>query len=197
VTTEDRAASYPVGSSVTLEELARDPYAIYTRMQAKEPVSWVSCLEMYYVVRYEHVQAILRDPVRFVVGTPHSTLFDTFGMHMLTTDGDLHARYRAVFQPYFSPSAVREQLEQQIRGHVERLIEGFRSRKHVELRHSFAARLPILTMLSLLGLPLELEPDVRRWYDSFEEALANFRWDPRIRETADTWRNSVSSFSRR
>lgn len=184
MTTATRAALYPIGASVTLADLARDPYPTYARMQVNEPISWVSVLGMYYVVRYEHVQAILKEPARFSVGTEHSTLFDTFGTHMLTVDDGRHERYRAAFQPFFLPSAVRGEVEKQIRDHVDRLLDEFESRKQVELRHAFASRLPILTMLSLLGLPLEREQEVRRWYDSFESALANFQWDAEVRETA-------------
>src|ERR1700756_5429114 len=113
--TPDLAGSFPIGSSITLEELARDPYPTYARMQTHEPISWVSVLGMYYVVRYEHAQAILRDPAHFAVGTEHSTLFDTFGSHMLTVDGELHDQYRAAFQPYFLPSVLRNEAEKQIR----------------------------------------------------------------------------------
>jgi cytochrome P450 len=181
--TDARAALYPIGSSVDVADLARDPYPTYARMRTAEPISWVAALGMYYVVRYEHVQAILGDPVRFSVGTEHSTLFDTFGTHMLTVDDSRHEQYRAAFQPFFVPSAVRH-AERQIRGHVDCLIDAFAAHKRVDLRHGFASRLPVRTMLSLLGLPLERESDVRRWYDSFEAALANFRWDADVRSTA-------------
>ncbi len=182
--TDRRAALYPIGSATTPDDLARDPYPIYARMQATEPVSWVSALGMYYIVRYEDVQAVLGQPTRFAVGTEHSTLFDTFGTHMLTVDDERHEKYRAAFQPFFSASAVRGELERQIREHVHQLIDKFATRKSVELRHAFASRLPILTMLSLLGLPGEREPQVRRWYDSFEAALANFEWNEEVRKAA-------------
>ena len=176
--------SFPVGFSVTLEELARDPYPTYARMQSEEPVSWVAALGMYYVVRYEDVQTILQDPAHFAVGTEHSTLFDTFGAQMLTVENPLHEEYRGAFQPYFLPTAVRVQTEQTIRGHVDRLLSAFDGLKQVELRSQFASRLPILTMLSLLGLPLERESDLRAWYDTFEAALANFEWQPQVRVAA-------------
>ena len=188
---DNRAALYPIGSSVIPEDLARDPYPIYARMQSAEPISWVAALGMYYAVRYQHVQDILKDPARFSVGTEHSTLFDTFGIHMLTVDDERHERFRGAFQPYFSASAVRSQLETQIRAHVDHLLEGFKARKRAEMRSAFASRLPILTMLSLFGLPGAREPEVRAWYDSFEAALANFEWNNAVRETA---RRNVQAF---
>jgi cytochrome P450 len=187
----DRAKLYPIGASVVPEDLARDPYPVYARMQALEPISWVAGLNMYYVVRYDHVHAILTDPLRFAVGTEHSTLFDTFGAHMLTVDDERHERYRAAFQPSLAPSALRLEVEQRILENVDCLIDGFETRNQVELRRAFASRLPIMTMLSLFGVPLEREAAVRGWYDSFEAALANFQWKSEVRQSA---RRNVAAF---
>ena len=180
-----------IGASVTPGALALDPYPIYARMQAEEPISWVPSLNMYYVVRYDHVQAMLTEPARFAVGTEHSTLFDTFGSHMLTVDSSHHERYRREFAPSLGPNAVRSSLESAIAGHVDALIDEFQGRGRVDLRSAFAARIPILTMLSLFGIPLAYEAAVRGWYDSFEAALANFQWDDEVRRTA---RRNVAAF---
>jgi cytochrome P450 len=190
-TVTDKATLFPIGSTVTAAALARDPYDIYRRLREREPISWLPELNMYYVVRYDLVDRILKDPERFTVGTEHSTLFDTFGTHMLTVEGLLHTRYRSSFAPTFLPGTVRAALEAQIRSHTTGLIAQFAAAGEVELRSAFAARLPILTMLSLLGLPLEHEPSLRTWYDSFERALANFQWDAAIRTAA---RDNVERF---
>src|SRR5262249_43500077 len=60
-----------------------------------------------------------------------------------------------------------------------------------ELRAEFAARLPVLSILAMFGLPATEEPRVRHWYDTFEEALANFRHEAFVRAKA---RESVSEF---
>lgn len=187
----DKSTLFPLGAAVTAAALAHDPYDIYRRMREREPISWVRELDMYYVVRYDLVDRILKDPERFTVGTERSTLFDTFGTHLLTVEDPLHARYRSSFASTFLPGALRETLEARIRSHTVGLIAAFSGAGEVELRSAFAARLPILTMLSLLGLPLECESSLRRWYDSFESALANFRWDAGIRAAA---RDNVERF---
>lgn len=187
----DKTTLFPLGSAITAAALAHDPYDIYRRLREREPISWVRELNMYYVVSYDLVDRILKDPQRFTVGTEHSTLFDTFGTHMLTVEDPLHARYRSSFAPTFLPGTLRDTLAARIRSHTIGLIAGFAGAGGVELRSAFAARLPILTMLSLLGLPLEHEPSLRSWYDSFERALANFQWDAAIRTAA---RDNVERF---
>jgi cytochrome P450 len=174
-----------------LDALAIDPYPTYARLQAEEPISWIPALKMYYVVKYEHVHAMLNDPARFAAGTEQSTLFDTFGSHMLTEDSCNHERYKNEFLPSLTSTACRSGMRNVIARHVDALIDGFEQDDHVDLREALAARLPILTMLSLFGIPLERESDVREWYDSFEAALANFQWDNEVRRIA---RCNVESF---
>ena len=76
-----------LGAAVTLEELSHDPYPIFQRLREREPISWIDQLEMWYVTRYDHVQEVLSDAERFTTRFEGSTIFDTFGAQMLTSDG--------------------------------------------------------------------------------------------------------------
>jgi len=166
---------------IDLVELARDPYPIYATMRENEPVCYVPELKMYFVTRYVDVTAVLQDTEHYIVGTERSTAFDTFGEHMMTLEGERHDAYKRAHQPFFLPATIRDNLEAEIRDHANHLIDGFADEREVELRATFASRLPVLTMLSMFGLALEEEPRLREWYDSFEKALSNFTWDKTIR----------------
>jgi cytochrome P450 len=181
---------FPIGCAVALEELNRDPYPVFARLAAQEPISWIRALNMWYVVGYENVRVALADP-RLTTVSERSTIYDTFGEHMLTTEGDAHDRYRRAAQQFFTPSYIRSQLEPTIRAHTERLVDDFERQGRVELRSAFAARLPVQVMLTLCGLPAAEEPRLRGWYDNFEAALANFSGDQAVRDAA---RRSVAEF---
>ncbi len=186
-----RSANFPIGASIHLEDLSRDPYAIFARLHQAEPITWVPALDMWYVVRHADADAIMNDLEHFTTASDHSTIYDTFGAHMLTVEGSLHDRYKAAARKPFMPKSIRELLEGRITALVDALIDGFEQNKAVELRHAFAARLPIQTMLTLFGLVPDEERHLRLWYDSFEQALANFTWDEAIRVAA---RKNVASF---
>jgi cytochrome P450 len=175
-----------LGAQVKLNDLNRDPYPIFERLRVTEPVSWIDELQMWYLTRYGDVQAVLGDPVRFTTRFESSTIFDTFGAHMLTSDGAEQQRYREPFRSAFTPAAVHRNMEGRVRELARSLIEGIAPRGRADLRTDFAARLPILTILAAFGLPETEEPLLRRWYDTFEQALANFRADPAIRAAART-----------
>jgi cytochrome P450 len=173
-------ARFPIGAAVKLAELDRDPYPIFARLRTSEPISWVAALNMWYVTGYENVRSIILDTGRFTTASEHSLLFDTFGAHLLTTEGALHDRYRIAVQPHFSAAFIHSHFEEPIRIAAAALIEGFRSAGQIELRSSFARRLPIQGILIACGLPLSAEARIRQWYDSFEAALANFTHDQAV-----------------
>jgi cytochrome P450 len=187
------AQRFPLGHGITLSELDKDPYPVYRQLQCREPISWCPATGMYLVTRYEDVRTVLMDTESYVAGTENSLIMDTFGAHMLTTEGELHDVYKQPLLPLFRAAAVRDRLQKSIEFHVTGLIDGFRHQGEADLRSAFAGRLPILSMLSLFGLPAADEGRMRGWYDAFEQALANFTWDAGIRNQAKL---RVSEFHR-
>jgi cytochrome P450 len=182
----DKIEKFPIGASILEVQQSIDPNPAYSRLQAEEPISWVPAFGMWYVTRYDDVIAVLRNTEHFVAGTPHSLLQDTFGIHMLTTEGAKQKRYKDAFRGAFSPMAVRSAMETTVHKLVNSLIDGFINHGEVELRTAFASRLPVQAILALFGLPLSEEPKLRLWYDDFEAALANFKWDSAVRGRAAT-----------
>lgn len=175
---------FPLGSAFDAEAAARDPYPVLARMREAEPVSWVAAFEMYYVTRYADVAAILRDDVNFHVGGENMLVYDTFGRHMMTIDGPDQRRFRLATRAPFTPKLIRQALEARVEALVIGLVEGLLPFGEADLRSAFAARLPVQVMLAVFGLPPEDEPLLRRWYDAFESALANYSWDDTIRAHA-------------
>lgn len=179
-----KAANYPLGASTKLGELEVDPYPIFDRLRAEEPVSWVAELGMWYVTRHAEVREVLLDAERFTTAWENSTIFDTFGAHMLTTEGAQHDRYRMSALHAFMPANIRSRLEPAITQASEDLISKFRGEGGGDLRALYASRLPVQSILLTFGMPLEGEFLMRRWYDSFEQALANFSGEPRVKAEA-------------
>jgi cytochrome P450 len=182
--TDSKRVGFPLGHAITLDELDRDPYPVFARLREREPISWVPALNMWYVVRYEDVRAALFDTTRLTTASSQSTIFDTFGAQILTTEGATHERYRQATKHPFTPGFIRSHLEAAIRVAANSLVEDFESHGQADLRAVFANRLPIQVMLVVCGMPAGAEPRMRRWYDTFEAALANFTGDPRVRAAA-------------
>ena len=159
-----------------------NPYPIYAWLRNNAPITYLPNVGAWYVSRYEDIQRILTDPENFTVTWPGSTIVDTFGEMMLTTDGELQRYYRSrLVTQTFAPAVIRKRLAAAIGIRIDQLISGFENDGAADLRAQFASRLPILVMLDLFGFADEDETLFRGWYDSFEAALANVRRDEKIR----------------
>jgi cytochrome P450 len=177
--------SAPFTARVSLAELSRDPYPIYAALRSQQPVAWIPEMDSWLVTRYHDVRAVLLDSVNFITGTPRSLIYETFGEQMLTVEGDLHKRYRdSQTQAAFMPKGVRDAFEGTIAKRVSDLVDGFIDLGTADIRTALAARLPVLVMLDVFGLPQTDEVLFRRWYDSFEASLANHARDSAVFEKA-------------
>lgn len=81
-------------------------------------------------------------------------------------DGPIHAEYRKMLDPLFSPGKVRE-MEDQVRQVARDLIDGFASRGEVDLVPEFAFPFPGLVFLSVMGWPLEDAELMNSWVHTF------------------------------
>ena len=46
-----KKTDFPIGNSIQLEALNRNPYPIFQQLLAQEPISWVEDLGMWFVTR--------------------------------------------------------------------------------------------------------------------------------------------------
>lgn len=71
-----------------------------------------------------------------------------------TTDGPLHARYRALIVPHVAPRAIAA-MEEEIRGIARTTIAALQPRGGCEFVRDFARVLPIIVFLKMVDMPLE------------------------------------------
>ena len=169
-------------SRIEYGDIDENPYPFYAWLRRNAPVAYLPRVGAWYVSRHADIQRILTDPDNFTVTFPGSTIIDTFGEMMLTTDGELQRYYRnRLVQQTFAPAVIRKRLAACIGTRIDQLISGFEHDGAADLRARFAARLPILVMLDLFGFTDADEILFRGWYNSFEAALANLMGDEKVR----------------
>ena len=123
-----KKARFPIGHEITLAELDHNPYPAFARLREHEPISWIPAVNMWYVVGYEDVRTALLDTVRMSTASAQSTIFDTFGAHVLTTEGATHDRYRQALRHPFTPTFIRAHLEPAIAAAAIVLIDELQKR---------------------------------------------------------------------
>ncbi|MBK8023721.1 MAG: cytochrome P450 [Chloroflexi bacterium] len=179
---DERRQAFPIGAEIRMAGLSANPYPLFQRLHAEEPVTWVDEIEMWVVARRADVQAILADPETFTVLSPRSVLRRILGRNMLTTEGDEQHRLRNPFSHAFAPRTVRQTMVAPIAAQAETLVERMYARGHVCLVDQFSDRLALLVLGSMVGLPIEDYDVFRGWFHDFNTALGNFTGNPAAEE---------------
>ena len=185
----DRSSRFPLGSQVTIDALAGDPYPLFHELRAAEPVTWAPELGMWLLTRRDDAVRVLADWERFTTDSPASTIRDIFGSHMLTTDGDAQIRYKRHFIGPFRRGRLVEDLLETVGAVLDELMadlsgghDHMKGQGRADLRARIARPLSVRSICRVLGLPEGDAGRLMAWYDDFAAALQNFTGDAGVRE---------------
>ena len=166
-----REREFPLGASVTVETLDRDPHPVLAALRAREPVSWIAALDGWLVTRYDLALEVMRDAERFTVDDARFSTARVIGPSMLSLDHREHARHRKPFVTPFRARAVHERFDGSTAEEAQRLVDAVRPAGGGELRRSFAGPFAAAIITRALGLaPSEAEA-VLGWYDSISATV--------------------------
>jgi cytochrome P450 len=157
---------FPIGATVTLQQLDGDPYPVLARLREHEPVSWLPSLDGWLVTRYDLVLAAMRDADTFTVDDPRFSTGQVIGPSMLSLDGEQHTRHRDPFVGPFRPAAVRERFAGPAAREAAQLLDALEPAAAGELRRGFAGPMSAAIVTRALGLGADEVEDVLGWYDA-------------------------------
>ncbi len=162
--------NFPIGASITVDELSDSPYGAIARLREREPVSWLPALNAWWVTRRDLALTAMTDADTFTVDDERFTTARILGTSMLNLDGPEHERHRSAFVASFRPKFVREMLEARITTSAARLWAETTDGPG-EIRTGIAGPLAVETILDLMGLDGVAPDEVLGWYSAFGEAI--------------------------
>lgn len=177
------STSFPIGATVTIDQLADDPYPVFHHLRAAEPVTWAPAIGQWLVTSRDLIMEVLRDTAHFRTDDPRSPIRETFGPQMLSTEGALQRRYKSACAPPFNAKAVdalTPLVHEVVAAHA-----GALPATGAELRSAYAAPVAVATVARVLGLDPAGDGLLREWYDTFADALINYAGDPGTRSRAE------------
>lgn len=145
-----------------LNALRRNPYPLYAMLRRVRPVLRVR-EGIWALLDHESVRTALADAKTF--SSQAAPPGDTPLEWLIFMDPPRHTQLRALVARTFTPRAVAG-LEPRIAAIASDLLHTVAARGECDLVSDFAARLPVLVILELLGIPLDRERDARRWGDA-------------------------------
>jgi cytochrome P450 len=164
-------------------EFKANPFSTYATMREQDPICYHPGItgegKIWFITRYDDVQAVLRDHRRFVKNwrntrtpedlaqlPPESDLERRLSHHMLNSDGQDHARLRALVNKAFSSRIIAEQ-QGRVQAIANELIDRVESRGSMDLIDDYAFPLPIVVIAEMLGIPSEDRDRFRLWSNAF------------------------------
>jgi len=110
--------------SITVEELDTDPYPVYARLRATEPVAWVPALDCWLVTRAADVEFVTSNPDLFTAEAPDAPIDRSFGGRtLMTTDGAEHLALRRALDARFRPRVVATYIDDLVRPIAQRTLD--------------------------------------------------------------------------
>jgi pimeloyl-[acyl-carrier protein] synthase len=168
-------------------EVLANPYPLYHRLRAEEPVHWDPFLHAWVVTRYDDVVRVL---LEFAANrTPTPEQLTAIGMaelnpiaqvmvkQMLFMDPPTHTRLRGLCSQAFTPRRV-ELLRSHIQDIADRLLDDVVSAGAMDIIAEFAAPLPAIVTAEMFGVPPSDHHQLKAWSADFAEMLGNFQHNP-------------------
>jgi len=185
-------------------EILADPYPLYRRLRAEDPVHWDPFLHAWVVTRYADVIAVLHKFSADRLWTPEelnanglaqlTPIRNVMVRQMLFMDPPSHTLLRGLAATAFSPSRVAA-LRDRIQAIADRLIDAVAGRSGMDLVTDFANPLPAIITAEMLGVPVEHHAQLRAWSTDFAEIFGNFHHNPiRVAEVLRSVEDMIEYF---
>lgn len=172
-----------MGFDITIDQLIREPAALWEEVRAEHPVFYSDELGMWVVSRYEDVQAVLLEPNLFT----SARSFDPARalpprVQQVLDAGWTNALIVNIDQPVHTPlrRAVNralthrrvEQSSETIRRIANGLLDELYPKGEMDLVTQFARIFPALVVADILGIAAGEVPKIIHWGEYIEEILS-------------------------
>ncbi len=185
-----------------------DPFPIYRRLRAEDPVHWSPRLKSWVLTRYDDVRQVLLDreissdrmrPFFATLPGPEAArigdIIRYLSTWMVFRDPPEHTRLRRLTSKVFnlqSMNAMRPTVE----ALVEWLFGRVGGRTEIDFIADFAGPLPALVIMAMLGVPKEELANVKRMSDDMALFIGSSRTSPEKYDIAEKATREMAGFFR-
>jgi pimeloyl-[acyl-carrier protein] synthase len=168
-------------------QVLANPYPLYHRLRAEDPVHWDPYLHTWIVTRYADVITVLQHFSASRTPTPEQLtalglsklvpFAQVLVRQMLFLDPPAHGRIRSLASNAFTPRRV-ESLRSHIQDITNNLLDAVQDKGRMDVITDLAYPLPAIVTAEMLGLPTSDWPQLVAWSADFAEVLGNFQHNP-------------------
>jgi cytochrome P450 len=142
-----------------------DPYPMFARKRAEEPVSYSQGRDAYDVYTYDESVEVLTDWERF-----SNFMTSSIDGHLMDRDPPEHPPLRSMAADQLQPGDVRE-MRSQIEQRADDLLDAaLADGREFDFVDEVAVPLPVGVIADILGVPQEKRDTFRKWSNEFTSA---------------------------
>lgn len=166
--------------AVTVADLERDPYPIYAELRDNAPVTFMPCLDIWMITRWDDVEAACEDPAAFPAHVERSPTDRALGgISMMTTDGEAARSRRRPFDPTLRPRAVEARMPDVFERLCRERLDALAREGRGELVHDYFEPVSVLSLAHLMGIDHLVDaPTLIRWFAGLAAGVSNYEDDP-------------------
>lgn len=164
--------------TITITDLDTDPYPLYARLRAEDPIAPVPAANCWFATRWADVEAIARHP-DFTAVSEEAPVNTAFGRpNVLTSEGPTHQALRGGIEPHYRPRRVADYIESLVRPIAEAQLAAFRAGSSNDLLTEYFEPISALALARSFGFTEVDMPTLRRWFHGLSQGAINFERDP-------------------
>jgi len=141
------------------------PYEVLARLRAERPVlrmkGWME--DSHLVTRYDDVVAGLKDSATFSARGNARGIGIVIGRTILEMEGAEHLRHRRILTPFFSPGALRREVEPFVEAIAGELVDRFARDGRADLVPQFTFTYPLRVIARIIGVPIADFESFHHW----------------------------------
>ena len=164
--------------TISIDDLDRDPYPVYARLRAEDPIAPVPAANCWFATRWTDVETIARHP-DFTAVSSEAPVNAAFGQpNVLTSDGPMHQALRGGIEPHYRPKRVADYIETLVRPIAEAQLKAFRASGSNDLLTEYFEPISALALARSFGFMDVDTLTLRRWFHGLSQGAINFERDP-------------------
>mgnify|MGYP006276453549 CR=1 FL=1 len=174
--------------SITVDALENDPYPIYARLRAEEPVAWVPAVNCWLVTQAVDVEVVCTRTEWFTAQAPDSPVDISFGgATLMTMDGAEHLELRRGLDAKFRPRVVATYIDSLVSPIAQQALDRLLAKpeRTAELMSEYFEPISVLSLGQVLGLGHLSAQTLQDWFHGLAMGATNFEQDPHKQAISD------------
>lgn len=157
---------------ITMSQLERNPYPIYERLRAEQPLAYVPVLGSYVASTAEICREVATsDDFEAIITKAGGR---TFGHPaVIGVNGPIHDDLRSMVDPALQPQEVERWIDDLVRPIARRYLESFENDGSAELVAQYCEPVSVRALGDLLGLNDVSSDKLREWFHKLSRSFTN------------------------